>query len=58
MLAMKIIGWSLGILSVVLFEAIFLGHYQPRLESTGIPMLVIKTTDAHGESDVATSGKP
>lgn len=57
MLALKIIGWSVGVLLglyvlfVVLFEAVFLGHYQPTLESTGIPMLVITTTDAGGESD-------
>ena len=35
---------------MVLFEAVFLGHYQPKLERSGIPMLVLTTTDETGES--------
>ncbi len=52
---MKVFKW-LGIVAavyvifVVVFEAGFLGYYQPTLESTGIPMLVIATTDESGES--------
>jgi hypothetical protein len=52
---MKILKW-LGIVTavyvcfVVVFEAVFLGYYQPRLERTGIPMLVITTTDDSGGS--------
>lgn len=52
---MKVLKW-LGIVTavyvsfVVVFEAVFLGTYQPTLESTGIPMLVITTTDDSGKS--------
>jgi len=52
---LKVFKW-LGIVAavyvifVVVFEAGFLGYYQPTLESTGIPMLVIATTDESGES--------
>ena len=35
---------------VVAFETLYLGWYQPKLERTGIPMLVITTTDGSGES--------
>jgi hypothetical protein len=35
---------------VVVFETLFLGMYQPTLERTGIPMLVIATTDGSGET--------
>ena len=35
---------------VVAFETLFLGLYQPKLESTGIPMLVITTADDSGLS--------
>ena len=35
---------------VVAFETLYLGWYQPKLESTGIPMLVITTTDGSGVS--------
>ena len=51
---MKALKW-LGIIAafyvsfVVVFETVFLGMYQPTLESTGIPMLVITTTDDSGE---------
>ncbi|MEM7364018.1 MAG: hypothetical protein AAF525_08320 [Pseudomonadota bacterium] len=57
MRALKLLGWCLAVLAglyvvfVVLFEAVFLGHYQPTLEQTGIPMLVITTKDADGNSD-------
>ncbi|MDA0978546.1 MAG: nitroreductase/quinone reductase family protein [Proteobacteria bacterium] len=48
----KILGAIAGffIIFVVLFEAIFLGYMQPELESTGIPMLVITTTDETGNA--------
>lgn len=36
---------------VFVFEAFYLGMRQPKLEATGIPMLVLHTTDAAGESD-------
>ena len=35
---------------VVAFETLYLGWYQPKLASTGIPMLVITTTDDSGVS--------
>jgi len=35
---------------VVVFEAIYLGRYQPSFEDSGIPMLVLTTTDESGES--------
>ncbi len=35
---------------VVAFETLFLGLYQPKLERTGIPMLVLTTTDDSGVS--------
>ena len=49
---LKIVGIiaAIYIIFVVLFEAGFLGYYQPKLESTGIPMLVVNTTDEAGES--------
>ena len=52
---MKILKWF-GILAaayivlVVLFETLFLGLYQPKLEGTELPMLVITTTDDSGAS--------
>ncbi len=36
---------------VVVFETFFLGMYQPKLEDTGLPMLVLTTTDASGVPD-------
>ena len=35
---------------VVAFETLYLGWYQPKLERTAIPMLVITTTDDSGVS--------
>ena len=52
---MKFAKW-LGVIAViyvafvVLFETVYLGMYQPSFESSGIPMLVITTTDASGEA--------
>ena len=53
MKALKWIGGILGVyvVFVFLFETFFLGMYQPKLEGTGIPMLVLTTTDASGETD-------
>ena len=51
----KMIGWCLGVLFglyvifVILFEGVFLGYYQPTLERSGIPMVVI-TTDVDGDA--------
>ncbi len=52
---MKVLKW-VGVITaayvafVVVFETLFLGLYQPKLERTGIPMLVIATTDDSGVS--------
>ena len=48
----KVLGGiaAIYIVFVVLFEAVFLGYMQPELESTGIPMLVISTTDEQGNT--------
>ena len=52
---MRILKW-LGILFavyvgfVVLFETVYLRMMQPTLESTGIPMLVITSTDEDGNA--------
>ncbi len=48
----KILGAIVGlfIVFVLLFEVVFLGYMQPELESTGIPMLVISTTDETGQT--------
>ncbi len=35
---------------VVAFETLFLGLYQPKLEGTSVPMLVMTTTDDSGVS--------
>ena len=50
---LKIAAVVLGIYAafVVVFEAYYLGMRQPKLEATGIPMLVLTTTDASGQSD-------
>jgi len=52
---MKVLKWVGAIVAVyagfvVAFEILYLGWYQPKLESTGIPMLVITTTDDSGVS--------
>ena len=52
---MKVLKWVGAIVAVyvglvVAFEALFLGLYQPKLERTGVPMLVITTTDDSGVS--------
>ncbi len=60
---MKVLKWVGAIVAVyvafvVAFETLFLGLYQPKLGSTGIPMLVITT--ANGERRLArleTDGK-
>lgn len=55
MKSVKILPITLGalalvyVLFVVLFEAVYLGHFQPSFEEAGIPMLVIKTTEPTGE---------
>ncbi len=52
MKALKWIGVAVAVYVgfVVAFETLFLGLYQPKLERTGIPMLVITTTDDSGVS--------
>ncbi len=52
---MKVLKWvgvivAVYVAFVVAFETLFLGLYQPKLERTGIPMLVITTTDDSGVS--------
>ena len=52
---MKVLKWVGAIVAVyvafvVAFETLFLGLYQPKLGRTGIPMLVITTTDDSGVS--------
>jgi hypothetical protein len=52
---MKVLKWVGAILAVyaafvVVFETLYLGWYQPKLERTGIPMLVITTKDDSGVS--------
>ena len=52
---MKAMKWAGTILAiyvvfVVAFETLFLGLYQPRFARSGIPMLVITTTDDSGTS--------
>jgi len=52
---MKVLKW-LGVIFavyvafVVAFETLFLGLYQPELGNTGLPMLVITTTNDSGVS--------
>jgi len=54
---------AIYIIFVVLFEGVFLGYNQPKLESAGIPMLVLTTTDEAGDSSprrlarIETDGK-
>jgi hypothetical protein len=52
---MKVLKWVVAIVAVyvgfvIAFETFFLGMYQPKLEGTGIPMLVIIMTDDSGVS--------
>ncbi len=52
---MKVMKWigvvfAVYVLFVVAFETLYLGWLQPELEGTGIPMLVITTTDEEGVS--------
>ncbi len=52
---MKLLKWVGVVVAVyvgfvVLFETLYLGLYQPKLEGTGIPMLVLTTTDDSGVS--------
>jgi hypothetical protein len=52
---MKVLKWFGVIVAayagfVVAFETLYLGWYQPKLERTAIPMLVITTTDDSGVS--------
>ena len=52
---MQLLKWLGGIAAfyvvfVVLFEAGYLGAYQPSFEEGGIPMLVLTTTDGSGKS--------
>ena len=42
---------GLYIAFVVVFETGYLGLYQPSFEESGIPMLLLTTTDADGEAD-------
>ncbi len=52
---MKVLKWVGVVVAVyagfvVAFETLYLGWYQPKLARTGIPMLVITTTDDSGVS--------
>ena len=52
---MKVLKWvgvivAVYVAFVVAFETLFLGLYQPKLERTGIPMLVIAIADDSGAS--------
>ena len=51
--ALKWIGVAIAVYIgfVIAFETLYLGWYQPKLAATGIPMLVITTTDDSGVSD-------
>lgn len=50
---LKRLGTVLGIYIgfVVAFETGYLGMYQPSFEESGIPMLLLTTTDADGEAN-------
>lgn len=50
MKVLKRVGVIIGvyIAFVVAFETLFLGLYQPKLEGSGLPMLVLTTTDDSG----------
>jgi hypothetical protein len=47
---LKWVGGIVGvyIVFVVIFESVYLGHFQPSFEESGIPMLDIVTTDEAG----------
>ena len=52
---MKVLKWAGVVVAVyvcfvVAFETLFLGMYQPKLANSGIPILVITTTDDSGVS--------
>ena len=52
---MKVIKWlsvifGVYVAFVVLFESVYLGYFQPSFEESGIPMLLLTTTDADGET--------
>ncbi len=52
---MKVLKWAGYVFAgyvvfVFLFEAVFLGWLQPKLDDAPVPMLVITTTDESGES--------
>jgi hypothetical protein len=52
---MKVFKWAgvivaVYVVFVLAFETLYLGWYQPKLARTGIPMLVITTTDDAGVS--------
>ncbi len=52
---MKVLKWVGVVVAVyagfvVALETLYLGWYQPKFESSGIPMLVITTTDDSGVS--------
>ena len=49
----KILKWAgivigIYVVFVVIFETVYLGHFQPSFEEGGIPMLDIVTTDESG----------
>ena len=52
---MKVVKWlsvifGVYVAFVVLFESVYLGYFQPSFEESGIPMLLLTTTDADGET--------
>ena len=52
---MKVVKWlsvifGVYVTFVVLFESVYLGYFQPSFEESGIPMLLLTTTDADGET--------
>ena len=53
---MKVIKWlsvvfGVYVAFVVIFESVYLGYFQPSFEESGIPMLLLTTTDADGETN-------
>ena len=52
---MKVVKWlsvvfGVYVAFVVLFESVYLGYFQPSFEESGIPMLLLTTTDADGKT--------